>query len=311
MATMSGSYAAQSRKRNRPPRPRADELFADALVVSNPAAQAARLLAGRSRSPGTLIGGRARSSSSRSSGRRPPPEHPDYIRALIYNPPPPPPPPLPKGSGLVEKTEPAKPVTPEPEPEKPDAHRRDRGAEGGAAQAGGARPGDRAGGQRNGQRLRRRRGHGGRAGGRRRGRRARRRAGRRRSAAPATGRCSTTTRPPRPIKITRPQYPQEAFVKKIEGMVELEILIDATGRVVARARREVDPAARRRRHPDRAAVGLLARDQERPARGHHRHAPPSPSGFSRDPADPGSRVVPVSNGPWASERGVPSVLTPS
>ncbi len=37
---------------------------------------------------------------------------------------------------------------------------------------------------------------------------------------------------PRPIKITRPQYPQEAFVKKIEGMVELEILIDSTGRVV-------------------------------------------------------------------------------
>ena len=37
---------------------------------------------------------------------------------------------------------------------------------------------------------------------------------------------------PRPIKITRPQYPQEAFVKKIEGVVELEILIDATGRVV-------------------------------------------------------------------------------
>ena len=48
-----------------------------------------------------------------------PPEHPDYIRALIYNPPPPPPPPLPKGSGLIQKTEPAHPVTPETKPEKP------------------------------------------------------------------------------------------------------------------------------------------------------------------------------------------------
>jgi protein TonB len=38
--------------------------------------------------------------------------------------------------------------------------------------------------------------------------------------------------PPRPIKITRPQYPQEAFVKKIEGMVKVQILIDANGRVV-------------------------------------------------------------------------------
>ena len=35
---------------------------------------------------------------------------------------------------------------------------------------------------------------------------------------------------PRPIKITRPQYPQEAFVKKIEGVVLLEFLIDETGR---------------------------------------------------------------------------------
>ena len=37
---------------------------------------------------------------------------------------------------------------------------------------------------------------------------------------------------PRPIKITRPLYPQEAFIKKIEGTVVVEILIDSTGRVV-------------------------------------------------------------------------------
>jgi periplasmic protein TonB len=39
-------------------------------------------------------------------------------------------------------------------------------------------------------------------------------------------------RPPRPIHMTRPRYPQEAFVKKVEGTVHLEIVIDAEGRVV-------------------------------------------------------------------------------
>ena len=50
----------------------------------------------------------------------PAPEHPDYVRALLYNPPPPPPAPLPKGSALVQKPEPAKPTTPDPTPRKPE-----------------------------------------------------------------------------------------------------------------------------------------------------------------------------------------------
>ncbi len=41
--------------------------------------------------------------------------------------------------------------------------------------------------------------------------------------------------PPRVIKQARPQYPQDAFVKKIEGTVLIEALVDAQGRV-ARAR---------------------------------------------------------------------------
>jgi protein TonB len=46
--------------------------------------------------------------------------------------------------------------------------------------------------------------------------------------------------PPRPIKLTKPVYPQEAFVKKIEGVVEVDILIDANGRVVnARIKRSI------------------------------------------------------------------------
>ncbi len=41
--------------------------------------------------------------------------------------------------------------------------------------------------------------------------------------------------PPRPIKIVKPQYPRDAFAKRIQGVVEVEILIDASGNV-ARAR---------------------------------------------------------------------------
>lgn len=49
--------------------------------------------------------------------------------------------------------------------------------------------------------------------------------------------------PPRLLRQTRPFYPQEAFIKKIEGTVLLEILIDANGDVAAtRLLRSVSPA---------------------------------------------------------------------
>jgi len=159
----------------------------------------------------------------------PPPEHPDYVRALLYNPPPPPPAPLPKGSALIQKPEPARPTTPETHPRKPeleveipqekplepeakvpeseqagsptgsDAGLAD-GMEGGVdgGQVGGV-PGGVLGGVVGGT---------------------------------GDGPVMDYDQPPRPIKITRPQYPQEAFVKKIEGMVKVQILIDANGRVV-------------------------------------------------------------------------------
>jgi protein TonB len=38
-------------------------------------------------------------------------------------------------------------------------------------------------------------------------------------------------RPPRPLRMPRPEYPSEAFVKKVEGTVVLQILIDEHGRV--------------------------------------------------------------------------------
>lgn len=159
-----------------------------------------------------------------------PPPHPDYVRALLYNPPPPPPPPLPRGSGLQPKNEPAKPVTPEVRPEKPKltepelpkeaelkpearppeseqsgsptgsdagmAEGMEVGVEGGVV---GGVPGGVIGGVIGGT---------------------------------GDGPVLDYDQPPRPVKITRPQYPQEAFVKKVEGTVLLEILIDASGRVV-------------------------------------------------------------------------------
>jgi periplasmic protein TonB len=167
----------------------------------------------------------------------PPPEHPDYVRALLYNPPPPPPAPLPKGSALVEKPEPVKQVTPETNPRKPTleveipqekplepdakmpeteqagsatgsdiglAEGMEGGVEGGVV---GGVPGGVLGGVVGGT---------------------------------GDGPVMDYDQPPRPIKLTKPVYPQEAFVKKIEGMVEVDILIDANGRVVdARIKRSI------------------------------------------------------------------------
>lgn len=152
----------------------------------------------------------------------------EYVRALLYNPPPPPPPPLPKGSALVEK-ERAQPVTPDPKPsttpklESPLVEEKpvkpedkapeseqlgsetgsdlgvpegmDVGVEGGVV---GGVPGGVIGGVIGG-----------------------------------TGDIPVTDydQPPRLVKQSRPAYPQEGFVKKIEGTVVVEILIDTAGRV--------------------------------------------------------------------------------
>src|SRR5262249_8752626 len=162
------------------------------------------------------------------------PDTTDYVRAIIYDPPPPPPPPLPKRAETarreIERPKPVKPETKEPEKPKfespveprpeekplvaenrpPDTEQfgSDRGSDNGLAegmevgveggQVGGV-PGGVLGG-----------GIGG----------------------TGTGPVLDYDQPPRPIKLTKPQYPQEAFIKKIEGTVIVEILIDATGRVI-------------------------------------------------------------------------------
>jgi protein TonB len=231
MASMSGALA-EVPGGNRAGVAEREELFSTALVVSAPRPQ------GRSYSLPASIAGHIIALAMLVAiplfWPENAPDHPDYIRALIYNPPPPPPPPLPKGSGLVEKMEPAKPVTPETKPEdptlvpeievpkedplKPEAREpeteqagsetgsdfgvaegMESGQEGGVV---GGVPGGVLGGTVGGT---------------------------------GDGPVLDYDQPPRPIKITRPQYPQEAFVKKIEGIVELEIIIDASGRV-SRAR---------------------------------------------------------------------------
>jgi protein TonB len=234
MTGMSGSLAEAPRGggpplRGGPPRPPddEDELFATALVVSAPSKK------NRSYSLPVSVAGHLLAIAMLVLipilWPEQSPDAPEYIRALIYNPPPPPPPPLPKGSGLVEKVEPPKQVTPEPDPEKltaeietpKEAELRPEPREDMSEQAGsetGSDFGDPAGmegGQEGGQ-------VGGVPGGVLGGV----------VGGTGDGPVDDYDQAPRPIKLTRPQYPQEAFVKKIEGTVEVEILIDATGRVV-------------------------------------------------------------------------------
>jgi len=233
MVSMSG--AAFSPAPQGPPGPGAvdeDDLFASALVASNPpkrtgwwGAQVSVVAHVVTLSCLIFIP---------IFWQEPMPEAGDPVRALLYDPPPPPPPPLNRGSSLARKTEVAKPVTPDPEvkvepkfvapieqprpdekpltPEQktPEADQfgsetgsdtgvpdgMDAGVEGG--QVGGVLGGT----------------LGGVVGG------------------TGNGPVMDYDQAPRAIKITRPQYPQEAFIKKIEGTVIVEILIDSTGRVV-------------------------------------------------------------------------------
>jgi periplasmic protein TonB len=232
MASMSGAALTPAPLEPRAPRQTPDDdLFASALSVSNPpsrrtwrGAQVSLVAHVVCLSALVLVPIFWPSAS---------PEHPDMIRALLYDPPPPPPPPLNQGSQFARKTEVAKPVTPDPtvkkEPkfeipietpqEKPltpenktpedeqfgsetgDVTGVAEGMEGGVVggQVGGV-PGGVLGGVVGGT---------------------------------GTGPVMDYDQAPRAIKMTRPQYPQEAFIKKIEGTVIVEILIDIQGRVVA------------------------------------------------------------------------------
>lgn len=159
----------------------------------------------------------------------PSPEHPDYIRVLIYNPPPPPPLPLPRGSALVDKAKPSKTVTPERKPEKPeftapDEHPKEAElkpeARAPETEQAGSETGSEAGvpegmegGQEDGQ-------IGGVLGGTPGG------------VIGGTGdEVADYDQPPRLVRAVKPVYPQEAFIKKIEGLVVVGCSIGPDGRV--------------------------------------------------------------------------------
>ncbi len=270
MASMSGAASAPAPLEPRPPASEPeDELFATALVVSNPRRERSFLGARFSLGVHALI--LALVILVPIFWPEAMPNQPDYVRALLYDPPPPPPPPLPKGSALVPKAEPAKPVTPEkPDPKKPKfespvepkpeekplvaenrppdteqfgsehgsetglAEGMEVGVEGG--QVGGV-PGGVLGGVIGGT---------------------------------GTGPVLDYDQPPRLIKQTKPQYPQEAFVKKIEGTVIVQVLIDATGRVATTRVVQSVPMLDAAALQHRLRVGFRPGDQARPARGHHR-----------------------------------------
>lgn len=168
-----------------------------------------------------------------------PPVERDPIRVLVYDPPPPPPPPLPRGPGLTRRmpARQAEPVVARPTPafvapleqDRPEPAQTSAEA---ISDAGGSPTGSDQGvpeGMEGGQ-------VGGVVGG-----------------VPGgvlggviggTGDIPVPVahpdRAPRLLRMIRPEYPQDAFVKKVEGVVHVEILIDASGRVVrARVTRSV------------------------------------------------------------------------
>lgn len=159
----------------------------------------------------------------------------DYMRVLIYDPPPPPPPPLPKGlpyggARALPRAQPAPDRTPAPvearliAPVPPAVPAESPGV---AAEAFGSPHGSDSGvpeGMEEGV-------EGGVVGGLP--------GGVLGGVIGGTGTGPVPVhdfdRPPRILRQTRPSYPQEAFVKKVEGTVVLEIVIDENGRV-ARAR---------------------------------------------------------------------------
>ena len=218
MASMSGASAEVPRRASHDADD--DELFTG-LVVSDPQ-QAPRSVV----LPASMVGPRRRDRAAGPGADplagRPPPEHPTTSarssttrrRRRRRR--------CPRASALVEKQEPRQAGDAGARcPRRPSSRRRDR-AGGEAAEARAPRPRDRAGGQRDGQRHRRARGHGG----RRRGRRGRRRARRRASAAciggTGDGPVMDYDQPPRAHQADQAAvYPQEAFVKKIEGVVEV------------------------------------------------------------------------------------------
>jgi protein TonB len=157
------------------------------------------------------------------------PDRADY-RTVLLGPPPPPPPPPPKGSSAAPKQEIAKPTTPDLTPQKPEFVQPETPKEEKPLEPESKTPETEQFGSESGSETGVEGGleggtEGGVVGG---------------VFGGVLGGCVGCTgdvpvldydQPPRLIKNTKPVYPQEAFIKKIEGVVEVTILIDANGNV--------------------------------------------------------------------------------
>jgi len=173
------------------------------------------------------------------------PDRADF-RLVLLGPPPPPPPPPPKGSSAAPKQEVAKPTTPELTPTKPEFVQPETPKEEAEVKPEAKTPETEQFGSETGSEEGVEGGlEGGTVGGMVGG-----------VFGGVLGGCVGCTgegpvldydQPPRQIKATKPVYPQEAFIKKIEGVVEVQILIDANGRVpyarVVRSIPQLDQAA--------------------------------------------------------------------
>jgi protein TonB len=226
MATMSGAVPPAPGLRGETTPDDDDQDLFTGLVVSNPAPRRRGVAL-----PASIIGHTVAIASLVLvpilwPGDAPPMK--DMVVGLIYNPPPPPPPLPPKGGGLVEQA-PKQPETkpqvqpdpdrltaeipevkPDPVPVEPtaeevtgDANGSDMGVVGGDVQGDeqgvlGGTVGGVVGGVIGGT---------------------------------GDGPVMDFDQPPRLLHQVKPQYPQEAFVKKVEGVVELSVLIDAGGSV--------------------------------------------------------------------------------
>jgi protein TonB len=157
------------------------------------------------------------------------PETQDYIRALIYNPPPAAAAPLPKGRPLPETVKRPQPTTPDPTPDNKFTQPQDKPTEDPIKPETKVAENEQAGSE-HGSDMGIPEGmeggvDGGVVGG---------------IPGGQVGGCVGCTgdgpvldfdQPPRLIKQTKPVYPQDAFIKKIEGQVLVEALIDSTGHV--------------------------------------------------------------------------------
>ena len=87
------------------------------------------------------------------------------------------------------------------------------------------------------------------------------------SATPASPQSSSDyDRPPRPVKMLKPSYPQHAFDEKIEGTVDLQILYQCFGKGNQRLHRAIGSLSRPCRPGSCLPVAIFSGDQERRTR---------------------------------------------